>query len=91
MNDGQSDAINDTDLRCGAKTRKGTPCRAFKVTGKKRCRMHGAFAGAPKGNRNAWKHGQRSREFVEQRKEAARKLRELNRTIKLLCESLREE
>jgi hypothetical protein len=34
--------------RCLAKTRKGTPCMAPRVRGKKRCRMHGAFAGRPK-------------------------------------------
>ena len=46
-------------IRCGAKTRKGTPCEAPAVTGKKRCRMHGGAAGsgAPKGNQNALKHG----------------------------------
>lgn len=27
--------------RCGAKTRKGTPCRQWAVTGRERCRMHG--------------------------------------------------
>ena len=45
--------------RCGAKTRKGTPCQAPAVAGKKRCRMHGGAAGsgAPKGNKNALKHG----------------------------------
>jgi hypothetical protein len=47
-------------LRCGARTRKGTPCQAPAVAGKARCRMHGGAAGsgAPKGNRNALKHGQ---------------------------------
>ncbi|WP_334062888.1 HGGxSTG domain-containing protein [Limimaricola cinnabarinus] len=46
--------------RCGAQTRKGTPCQAPAVTGKARCRMHGGAAdsGAPEGNRNALKHGQ---------------------------------
>lgn len=34
--------------RCLAKTRKGTPCQAPRVRGKKRCRMHGAFAGRPR-------------------------------------------
>ncbi|MDJ1007869.1 MAG: HGGxSTG domain-containing protein [Paracoccaceae bacterium] len=45
--------------RCGAKTRKGTPCQAPAVTGKRRCRMHGGAkgSGAPLGNRNAFKHG----------------------------------
>jgi hypothetical protein len=45
--------------RCGATTRSGTPCKAPAVHGKARCRMHGGAAGsgAPKGNRNALKHG----------------------------------
>ncbi|WP_413783105.1 hypothetical protein [Novosphingobium resinovorum] len=31
------------------------------MKGKRRCRMHGGNnKGAPKGNRNAWKHGGRS-------------------------------
>ncbi|WP_394700168.1 HGGxSTG domain-containing protein [uncultured Parasphingorhabdus sp.] len=42
-------------------TRKGTACQSPAVKGKRRCRMHGGTnAGAPKGNRNAWKHGARS-------------------------------
>ncbi|WP_370631685.1 hypothetical protein [Novosphingobium sp. FKTRR1] len=33
------------------------------MKGAKRCRMHGGKgSGAPKGNRNAWKHGARSAE-----------------------------
>lgn len=53
--------------RCGAKTRKGTPCEAPAVSGKSRCRMHGGArgSGAPKGNQNAFKHGQFSRENLE--------------------------
>lgn len=55
--------------RCGAKTRKGTPCRAPAVKGKSRCRMHGGAAGsgAPIGNRNALKHGLYTREANEMR------------------------
>ena len=34
--------------RCGARTRRGTSCLGPAVKGKKRCRMHGAFAGRPK-------------------------------------------
>jgi glucans biosynthesis protein len=60
--------------RCGAKTRNGSPCRSPAVHGRKRCRMHGGTnPGAPKGNRNAWKHGLYSREMRELR----RLLREL--------------
>ena len=45
--------------RCCARTRSGTACLAPAVHGKTRCSMHGAAAGsgAPRGNRNARKHG----------------------------------
>jgi len=48
--------------RCLAKTRRGTECQSPAVRGKRRCRMHGGAkgSGAQLGNRNAWKHGQRS-------------------------------
>src|SRR5690242_5771093 len=51
--------------RCLARTRKGTECQSPAVSGKRRCRMHGGTnPGAPKGNRNAWKHGARSAETL---------------------------
>ena len=66
--------------RCLARTRKGksTLCQNLKVTGKKRCRMHGGAkgSGAPKGNRNAFKHGRYSREFIENRRAATSHRRE---------------
>ncbi|WP_279533260.1 HGGxSTG domain-containing protein [Rhodovulum marinum] len=34
--------------RCGAQTRKGTPCRAKTLPGKTRCKMHGGLSTAPK-------------------------------------------
>jgi len=45
--------------RCGAKTRKGTPCHAPAVRGKARCSMHGGAkrSGVPQGKQNALKHG----------------------------------
>lgn len=56
--------------RCGARTRKGTSCRAPAVGGKKRCRMHGGAegSGAPIGNQNALKHGRFTREAMAERK-----------------------
>lgn len=52
---------------CGAKTRSGSPCRSYGMLNG-RCRMHGGKAtGAPKGNRNAWKHGLRSAEYQANR------------------------
>ncbi len=58
------DRLNRTP-RCNAKTRSGGPCRQPAVRGKRRCRMHGGTnPGAPKGNRNAWKHGHWSAEAI---------------------------
>jgi hypothetical protein len=59
--------------RCGAKTRKDTFCRSPAMPNG-RCRMHGGNSpGAPKGNRNAWKHGHYSAE--------ARAMRQLVRQL----------
>ncbi len=57
--------------RCGAKTRSGKPCRSPAVSGKKRCRMHGGAlgSGAPRGNKNAQKHGQYTREAITERRQ----------------------
>src|SRR3546814_18416780 len=57
---------------CGAKTRATTSCRSPCVKGKSRCRMHGARAGAPKGEDNGkWKHGSDTREAVELRRQTS--------------------
>jgi uncharacterized protein YjcR len=54
--------------RCGAKTRRGTECQSPAMPNG-RCRMHGGKSpGAPKGNRNAWKHGHYSAENVKLRR-----------------------
>lgn len=48
------------------------------MKGKLRCRMHGGTnPGAPKGNRNAWKHGGRSARVMS----AARYLSEIARLM----------
>lgn len=51
----------DNAPRCGAitKTNYGNPCRCPAIKGKNRCRVHGGArgSGAPKGNVNAFKHG----------------------------------
>jgi hypothetical protein len=56
--------------RCGAKTRSGGVCRSPAVSGRKRCRMHGGAqgSGAPKANRNAWKHGLFTRDAIAERR-----------------------
>lgn len=71
--------------RCGAGTRGGLACRAPAMRGKLRCRMHGGAAGsgAPRGNRNAWKHGAFTQERIAERR-AIREL--LDEAGKLLME-----
>lgn len=73
--------------RCGAKTRRGTPCLAPAVLGKRRCRMHGGAAGsgAPEGNKNALKHGLYTKEAIAER----RYIRELIKHAKQTLEELR--
>ncbi len=67
--------------RCGAKTRRGTPCQAPAMPNG-RCRMHGGKSpGAPKGNRNAWKHGHYSAEAVAMRRLIGELLSKAKRTI----------
>ncbi len=60
--------------RCGAKTRKGTPCKAPAMANG-RCRLHGGKSTGPKtpeglarSRRANWKHGFYSREMVEERR-----------------------
>jgi uncharacterized protein YjcR len=55
--------------RCGARTRGGNSCRAPAMPNG-RCRMHGGPSpGAPKGNKNALKHGLYTAEAIAQRRE----------------------
>lgn len=57
--------------RCGAKTRRGHPCRAPAIRGKKRCRKHGGAygSGAPKGNQNAVTHGLFTTDAIAERED----------------------
>jgi hypothetical protein len=72
--------------RCGAKTRSGKPCMSPAVNGKRRCRMHGGApgSGAPRGNKNALKHGFHTREAIEER----RQLRALIRQSLMLIQKI---
>ena len=56
--------------RCCAKSkRSGLQCRAPAVRGYAVCRMHGAGGGAPRGNRNAVKHGEFAAETLALKRE----------------------
>ena len=75
-----------SSIRCGAKTRRGKPCQSPAVNGKRRCRMHGGAegSGAPKGNRNALKHGLYTKEAIEERKKLRKFIRDADRHLKAL-------
>ena len=48
-----------------------------------RCRMHGGLSpGAPKGNKNALKHGHYTAEAIATRREIARMLRDARALVK---------
>jgi hypothetical protein len=68
---------------CGAKTRSGAPCKSRRVTGKKRCRMHGGApgSGAPKGNQNAFKHGRFTKTAIKERRKLYATLRALRKRV----------
>ena len=70
--------------RCHAKTRSGAPCRSPRVSGKKRCRMHGGAkgSGAPKGNQNAMKHGCFTKEALRRRARITKVIREAKKLLK---------
>jgi hypothetical protein len=72
--------------RCLARTRSGKPCRSPAVKGKRRCRMHGGApgSGAPKGNRNALRHGRYTAQAIATRRE----MRVLLRRSRELIESI---
>jgi uncharacterized protein YjcR len=73
-----------SSLRCGAKNRNGKPCRAPAVKGKKRCRMHGGAegSGAPKGNKNALKHGRYTKAAIKGRRELKKLMREATKFLR---------
>jgi len=72
--------------RCGARTRAGRPCMSPAVRGKRRCRMHGGAegSGAPRGNKNALKHGLYTRVAIEERRQLSALLRRSRELIKLI-------
>ena len=75
--------------RCTAKSKRtGERCKAPAVKGWRVCRMHGAWGGHTAGSSHpSWKHGMRSREWIETRKhinELSREAKEIKALIKLV-------
>ncbi len=83
----QSMAAAHAAPRCGARTRSGRPCRSPAVRGQRRCRMHGGTnPGAPRGNRNAYRHGFYSEALAEARRELRREMRAARDELRFLLE-----
>ncbi|WP_306664478.1 HGGxSTG domain-containing protein [Bradyrhizobium sp. Arg816] len=72
--------------RCGARTRSGKPCQSPAMANG-RCRMHGGPSpGAPKGNRNAFKHGRCSAEAIRRRADFAELIRASRKLLSITHE-----
>jgi len=48
MPDGEDVPDFFATMRCGAKTRAGTPCRRTDIYGNGRCKLHGGLSTGPK-------------------------------------------
>ena len=71
-------------LICNATTRSGEACQKYVRYGKNRCRLHGGLSTGPKTAEGKariaaahWKHGRRSKKFVEMRAKIWKELREI--------------
>ena len=84
---------NDTkpkDIKlCLAKTRSGVPCQKHPIAGRTRCRLHGGLSTGPKTPEGKaacvaahWKHGRRSKTFVEARKKIWAELRRVEKEMR---------
>ncbi len=78
-----------TDL-CLAKTRRGTACQKPPIKGKTRCRLHGGLSTGPRTSEGKakiaaahYKHGRRSKKFVEARAKIWAELRIIERKMKM--------
>ena len=79
---------NATEL-CFVKTRSGTLCQKLPIVGKTRCRLHGGLSTGPKTQEGKarciaahWKHGRRSKAFVEKRKQIWSELRRIKQEMR---------
>ncbi|MGC6452618.1 MAG: HGGxSTG domain-containing protein [Candidatus Puniceispirillaceae bacterium] len=76
--------------RCLAKTRSGALCQKHPIAGRTRCRLHGGLSTGPKTPTGKaaclaahWKHGRRSKAYVEKRKQIWSELRRIEREMRL--------
>lgn len=67
--------------KCHARTRKGHKCQSPAMKNG-RCRMHGGMStGAPKGNQNAYKHGDYSADTLKFNQKMKEMLKETKKIV----------
>jgi len=78
-------------LRCGARTRRDTPCRQPAMPNG-RCKMHGGKSTGPRtpeglgrSRRSNWKHGARSAEAIADKRQARALCRLLDELMRLVA------
>jgi hypothetical protein len=78
----------DTKL-CLAKTRSGAPCQKNPIANRTRCRLHGGLSTGPRTPEGKarcvaahWKHGRRSKAYVEIRKQIWAELRRVEKEMR---------
>src|SRR5262245_11332861 len=79
--------MTETDMFvCGARLRQGGRCALPPAAGRRRCFQHGGARGigAPKGSRNAWKHGVYSRDEIAQRRRISEFIRACLETLRVI-------
>ena len=84
------DASDWPSIRCSAKTRRGTACQKLPIKGKRRCRLHGGLSNGPKTAEGRakiaqarYRHGRRSKKFVEARAKIWAELRAIERRMRM--------
>ena len=84
-----NDAKRKPTKLCLAKTRSGVPCQKHPIAGRTRCRLHGGLSTGPRSPEGKaacvaahWKHGRRSKAFVETSKRIWADLRRVERALK---------
>lgn len=75
---------------CLAKTRHGTACQKLPIKGKRRCRLHGGLSTGPRTAEGKariaaahYRHGRRSKKFVEARAKIWAELRMIERKMRM--------
>ena len=79
---------NDIKL-CLTKTRSRRPCQKHPIAGRTRCRLHGGLSTGPQTPEGKaacvaahWKHGRRSKAYVEVRKQIWAELRRVEEEMR---------